>query len=141
MKSVEIKIEISNGPDRIWSILTDAEALQDGDTGILKITGQVGPSENFRLWSEVSPERAFVLRVDQFEAPKIMTWVGGMPLGLFTGKRTFSLREMGAETELHIREEFTGPLSGLIWKSMPDLNPSFAKLAEGIKKLAERAQG
>lgn len=140
MKRVEIKIKIAASPDRIWSILTDAAALQNGETGILKIFGQIAPSEKFKLWSEVSPERGFALRVERYEAPRFMTWVGGMPLGLFTGKRTFSLQQMRAETELHIHEEFTGLLSGLIWTSMPDLNPSFVKLGEGIKKLAEEAQ-
>jgi hypothetical protein len=36
-------------------------------------------------------------------------------------------------------EEFTGPLSGLIAKSVPDLADSFNQFADGLKAAAERA--
>jgi len=48
---------------------------------------------------------------------------GGMPLGLFRGVRTY--------------EEYTGPLLPLIWRSMPDLGPSFQQFATGLKQRVE----
>jgi hypothetical protein len=36
-----------------------------------------------------------------------------------------------------VREEYTGPLLPLIWRSMPDLGPSFRQLADGLKQRAE----
>jgi hypothetical protein len=69
-----------------------------------------------------------------------MTWSGGMPLGLFKGVRTFVLRRMDeATTRFTVREEYTGPLLGVMWRSMPDLGPSFAQFARGLKVEAERA--
>jgi polyketide cyclase/dehydrase/lipid transport protein len=41
-------------------------------------------------------------------------------------------------TKFAMREEYTGPLLPLIWKSMPDLGPSFEKFAKGLKEEAER---
>jgi uncharacterized protein YndB with AHSA1/START domain len=38
-----------------------------------------------------------------------------------------------------VREEYTGPLLGLIWRSMPDLGPSFDRFAQGLKRRAEEA--
>jgi hypothetical protein len=38
-----------------------------------------------------------------------------------------------------MREEFTGPMLPLIWKSMPDLGPAFDQFARGLKAQAERA--
>jgi hypothetical protein len=32
---------------------------------------------------------------------------------------------------------FRGPLTPLIWRSMPDLNPSFRKFAEGLRERVE----
>jgi hypothetical protein len=68
-----------------------------------------------------------------------MTWSGGMPLGLFKGVRTFVLspRPDGL-THFAVREEYTGPLLGMMWRSMPDLGPSFAQFANGLKARAER---
>jgi hypothetical protein len=68
-----------------------------------------------------------------------MGWAGGMPLGLFKGVRTFTLSPQGTgTTKFTMREEYTGPLLPLIWKSMPDLGPSFEKFAKGLKAEAER---
>jgi hypothetical protein len=67
-----------------------------------------------------------------------MTWSGGMPLGLFRGVRTFTVSSTtGTETDFRMREEYSGPLLGLIWKSMPDLGPSFEQFARGLKVRSE----
>ena len=64
--------------------------------------------------------------------------VGGMPLGLFRGARTYELSPAaGGGTAFHMREEYTGPLLGLIWRSMPDLGPSFDRFARGLKLRVE----
>jgi hypothetical protein len=34
--------------------------------------------------------------------------------------------------------EASGPLLAMMWRSMPDLGPSFAQFANGLKKRAER---
>jgi hypothetical protein len=34
-------------------------------------------------------------------------------------------------------QEYTGPLLGLIWRSMPDLGPSFGRFARGLKLRVE----
>jgi hypothetical protein len=60
-----------------------------------------------------------------------------MPLGLFRGVRTYTLAPVGAGTTFHMREEYTGPLLGLIWRSMPDLQPSFDRFAAGLKGRVE----
>ena len=61
-----------------------------------------------------------------------------MPLGLFRGVRTFRLEPRGDDTAFTMREEYTGPLLPLIWRTMPDLGPSFTRFAEGLKAEAER---
>ena len=68
-----------------------------------------------------------------------MTWAGGMPLGLFKGVRTFALvPEDGERRASRMREEYSGPMLPLIWRSMPDLQPSFDQFAAGLKARAER---
>jgi hypothetical protein len=37
-----------------------------------------------------------------------------------------------------MREEYSGPMLPLIWRSMPDLGPWFPQFARGLKAKAER---
>ena len=139
-KSVEVHRLINASRDRIWKVITNTNMLQSEGTGITKIEGDIAAGQKLKLFSEVSPDRAFSLKVSEFEQGKRMLWEGGMPLGLFTGRRQFILAERDEQTEFHMREEFTGPMSGMIWKSMPDLQPSFDKLADAVKAMAENGK-
>ncbi len=67
-----------------------------------------------------------------------MVWTGGMPLGLFTGDRTYSLTPISdGEVEFTMREEYSGLLAPLISRSIPDLQPSFETFAADLKRQAE----
>ena len=79
------------------------------------------------------------MKVTEFDPPRSMMWGGGMPLGLCRGVRTFAITPTGRGTpRFSMREEYSGPLLRLIWRSMPDLGPSFQKGAAGLKARAER---
>jgi hypothetical protein len=61
-----------------------------------------------------------------------------MPLGLFTGVRTYRLASEGdGVTRFTMREEFSGPLVPIIGRSMPDFQPSFDQFARGLKARVE----
>ena len=51
--------------------------------------------------------------------------------------RTFRLASDAGGTRFTMREEYSGPLLPLIWRSMPDLGPSFEQFASGLKARAE----
>jgi hypothetical protein len=137
MRFVETEIAINASPEVVWALLTSAERLQQG-YGIVKIDGRIGPGEKLRLWSEVAPSRAFDLTVAEFDPPFGMVWRGGMPFGLFTGRRTYALTPgRNGETRFSMREEFTGLFAPMIFSSMPDLNPGFRQFAAKLKKDAE----
>jgi hypothetical protein len=105
------------------------------------VDGTIGPGEKLTVVSGANPGRAFLVRVTEFEPGRRMVWSGGMPLGLFKGVRTFTLApEAGGGTAFTVREEYTGPLLPLIWRSMPDLGPSFRQFATGLKSRVERPE-
>jgi hypothetical protein len=92
------------------------------------------------VWAVLSngPGRAFPVEVTAFEPLARLRFRGGMPLGLFRGVRTYELSPTaGGGTAFHVREEYTGPLVGLIWRSMPDLGPSVGRFARGLKLRVE----
>lgn len=137
MRFFETHLTISATPQKIWKILTDAAKLQDG-FGILRIDGQITRGARLKLWSEVAPDRAFPLRVTSFTPPLVMIWQGGMPLGLFTGTRVFTLAPLTkTQTDFTMREDYTGLLAPLIFPKLPDLTPSFRKFADALQKAAE----
>jgi hypothetical protein len=138
MKSYDAEATIAAPPEAIWAILTDGPAYAEWDSGVERVDGRIAPGEKIKVVSEANPGRAFPVKVTAFEPARAMTWSGGMPLGLFKGVRTFSLAPDGASTRFTMREEYTGPLLPLIWRSMPDLGPSFEQFARGLKAQAER---
>lgn len=140
MKSYEASSSIAASADTIWQILTDAPGYADWDSGVVKVDGRIAPGEKIKVVSEANPGRAFAVKVTDFTPSRRMVWSGGMPLGLFRGVRTFTLApEDNGTTHFQVREEYTGPMLPLIWKSMPDLGPSFDQFATGLKQRAERA--
>jgi hypothetical protein len=138
MKSYDAAATIEAPPETIWAILTDAPAYAEWDSGVERVEGRIAPGEKIKVVSEANPGRAFPVKVTAFEPARAMTWSGGMPLGLFRGVRTFALTPDGAATRFTVREEYSGPMLGLIWRSMPDLGPSFEQFARGLKQRAER---
>jgi hypothetical protein len=80
------------------------------------------------------------VRVTAWDPMRQMVWTGGLPLGLFTGRRTFRLTpRAGGTVEFSMHLHFSGPLSPLIAKSLGDRQPDIDAFAAGLKRRAERA--
>ncbi len=140
MRYYEVRRHIAAEPAAVWAVLTDSDQLVAADTGIQRIDGRIEPDSTFTLWSEAVPDRGFKTRVTEMEPPLRMVWEGGLPAGLFRGVRSFTLTPAPGGTDFVMREEFTGPMLPLIWRSMPDLQPSFDTFAEGLARTTEHAQ-
>ena len=138
MRSYEAGADIRADADTVWGILSDAAGYPTWDSGVERVEGRIGPGEKIKVVSEANPGRAFPVEVTEFSPGRSMTWSGGMPLGLFRGVRTFALTPQdGGGTRFTMREEYSGPLLPLIWRTMPDLGPSFRQFAAGLKARAE----
>lgn len=139
MKHFETSILIQAQPEHVWPVLADAERWPQWNSGVIAVEGDVAPGGKVKITSEVDPKRAYAVKVSELDPPRRMAWTGGMPLGLFKGVRTFDLTLEEGGTRFRLREEFTGPLLKPIWRSMPDMQPSFEKFAAGLKARAESA--
>jgi hypothetical protein len=137
MKTFQTETTIAASPEKVWAILTDASAYPSWNTTVQRVEGTIAPLETIKVFATISPGRAFPVKVSQFYVPKIMTWSSGMPLGLFKGVRTFTLDAAGATTTFGMKEVFSGVLSPLIGRSIPDLQPEFEKFAACLKEKAE----
>jgi hypothetical protein len=135
MRAFEASTDIRAPADRVWAILTDAASYPTWDSGVTRVEGSIRDGERITVHAEVSPGRAFPVRVAMDGANR-MTWTGGMPLGLFTGTRTFRVDPTGESTRLTMREEYTGPMAGMMFSRIPNLAPSFERFVNGVKQRA-----
>ena len=139
MKFYEARSTIAAPPGEVWPVLVDGAGWPDWDSGVDAVEGRIEPGGKITIRSQAAPGRAFPVKVTAFEPPGRLQFASGMPLGLFRGVRTFIVAATAdGGTEFHVREEYTGPMLGLIWKSMPDLGPSFTRFAEGLRARVER---
>lgn len=138
MRYHESYADVRAEPEAIWAVLTDATGMSAWESGIDRVEGRIAPGETIRVHARISPGRTFPVKVTEFSPPKRMVWTGGMPLGLFKGVRTFTVSpHRDGTVRLTVREEYTGALLGMMWKSMPDLGPSFEQFVQGLKKKVE----
>jgi hypothetical protein len=138
MKQYQATASIAAPVAVVWTVLLDGPGYAKWNSGVERIDGTVDSGSKITVHAAVSPGRAFPVKVSVDRAAGVMTWTGGMPLGLFRGVRTFTLTATpGGGTEFSMREVFSGPMLGLIGRSMPDLGPSFAQFAAGLRACAE----
>ncbi len=139
MKECSVTTTVAAAPDAIWAILTKAEAYPEWDPSVDRIEGRIAAGEKITAFTKLSPGRAFPVKVTEFVPGNKMTWTGGLPLGLFTGVRTFTLApQSNGTTKFTVHEVFSGPLLPLFSRSLPDMTGPFEQFAAGLKSRAEQ---
>lgn len=134
----EVTRSIDAPADTVWSLLTDADRYTAWNRAVVSIEGPIRQGNIVKLVSIADPKRTFELDVVEMQAPHHMVWSNGMPVGLFTGRRTYTITETGdLRCEFTMVEEFTGPLAALITRVIPDLTDSFTTFADSLKTAAE----
>jgi uncharacterized protein YndB with AHSA1/START domain len=124
-------------PEQVWSVLVDAASWPNWDSGVESVDGTIELDRKITIRSAAAPGRSFPVAVTVLDAPRTLVFAGGMPLGLFRGVRTYTLTPDGDGTRFTTREEYSGAMLPMIWRSMPDLQPSFDRFAAGIAQRAE----
>src|SRR5262249_43265340 len=125
MTSYSAESVINASPEAVWAVLVDGQSWTDWDSAVVRVDGTIAAGEKVTVYPEVNPGRGFPVRVVEFEPGQRMVWRGGMPLGLFVGTRTYTLTSLpDGHVHFGMGEVYTGPLAGLITKSIPDLSPS-----------------
>lgn len=138
MKPFSVTTQIHAEPRVVWRILTDAPNYTSWNTTVDKVEGQIALGQRVTVHAKINPGRAFPVKVTEFVPDKRMVWTGGLPLGLFKGERTFTLTPgSNGSVVFSMREIYSGPLTPLIGRSIPDLQPAFDEFASALKKRAE----
>jgi uncharacterized protein YndB with AHSA1/START domain len=139
MKEYTTTIVIDAPPALVWAILVDGAKYRDWNPEIVGVDGRIDRGERItahvRLGSGAI--RRVALVVTAFDAPRRMEWIGGMPFGLFVGKRTFTVDPKGRGSEFRLHLEMSGPLLPLILKSVGDRQPEVDSFSAALKSHAE----
>jgi hypothetical protein len=138
MRTYSATTVIDASAERVWQILTDAQGYPRWDPWAIKIEGSIGQGTQIIVYTRLSPNRALPMRVEEWVPTRLMTWVWGMPFGLFNGVRRFALNPRHeSQVEFSISETISGPLSLVLAGSFPDLTRPFHDLAVGLKARVE----
>lgn len=138
MRYYEATSTIAASPEAAWAVLGDGTSWPERDPGVDALEGRTAVYESVKIRSQAASGRAFPVRVTRSAPPAYLRSSGGMPLGLFRGVRAYEVSE-GADGRVtfRMREEYSGPLLPLIWRSMPGLEPSFQRFAHGLRQRVE----
>ncbi len=129
-----------NAPvDRVWAILVDASRYATWNPEIIGIEGAFAIGERFRARVRLGngAVRSVSMTVTQFDRLSCMEWTGGLPLGLFVGRRLFTLSPRDGRTEFRMRLRMTGLLAPLILRSVGDRQPEIDSFSGALKAHAE----
>jgi hypothetical protein len=142
MKELFTTVAIRARPEAVWATLIDGPGYARWNPEINRVDGRFSLGEKIKAHVVLhgGVVRQVSVRVTELTAPTRMVWTGGLPLGLFTGRRTFSIVPRdGGIIDFTMHLWFSGPLSPLIVKSLGDRQPDIDALAAGLKKWVERA--
>ena len=137
-RGYHVSKEIAASVEEVWDLLSDADGYAAWNDAVVSLKGTIHQGSDIELVSIVDPNRTFTLRVTELEHPLRMVWTDGMPLGLFTGTRTYQVDDLGSgRCRFSMTEAFGGPLAPLISRFIPDMTESFEIFAESLRRAAE----
>jgi uncharacterized protein YndB with AHSA1/START domain len=131
---------IGAAPAAVWSILTDAAGYASWNPEIVAIEGRFAVDSRIKAHVKLGKGavRRVSLRVTAFDPPVSMEWTGGMPLGLFVGRRLLTVTPHDGGAAFRMLVTMTGPLASLMVKSTGDRQPEIDQFSAALKARAER---
>lgn len=137
----DTSVRIQAPVETVWQVLIDSAGYRDWNPEILQVDGLMAPCAriNVRVKVPGGAIRTLGLRVTACDPPARLEWTGGMPLGLFVGRRTFVLTRQDGCTLFSMHLSMTGPFSPLILKSFGDRHPDIDACSTALRARVENA--
>jgi hypothetical protein len=138
MLSYRAEAYISAEPRAVWKVLMDLDAYPQWDSGVSKVEGTIAHGSRIAVHRAALPGRVLHVRVTELVENLQMVWTSGRASALFRSVRTFTLKQTaGGGTEVVVEEDFRGPLTRVMKRSVPDLQPLFEQFIVGLKAQVE----
>ena len=136
LRSFEASVTIAADPADVWRVLSDVGAWPAWGSGVTKVRGRLAPGAKLRLAVE-NIGSGYPFKVTELVPGERIVLTGRTPLGMFTGVRTYTLAGGGGSTVFTVHEEYSGRFARTISGTLPDLDPSFHRFAEALKRRVE----
>jgi len=131
-RETSVSIDIQADRSIIWALLTNANDFPRWNSTVISIEGTIAPGEKIKLKAKLDPNRAFKLKVKEFDADNRLVWGDAM------GNRIYTLKTIGNHlTNLTMVEKIGGPLFPLFAKMIPSFDEAFEKFVNDLKIEAE----
>jgi len=98
----------------------------------------IGASIRARVRVGSGAIRSVPLRITVFEAPERMEWTGGLPLGLFVGKRLLTVTPQGEGAKFEMKVTMSGPLAKTMVRAVGDRQAEIDAFSGALRSRAER---
>ena len=132
------QLDLRHAPGQVSAGSPTPRSYPRWNPTVVKIDGTIALGRKIKLVSTLDPKRTFTLEVAELDAPRRMVSSSGMPLGLFKGRRTYTLTPRAdGGTDFAMEEVFSGPMAPMITRAIPDMTESFAEFAAALKAAAE----
>lgn len=123
----------------VWALLTDGAGYREWNPEIVQVDGRI--ERGARITAHVrlgdGAVRRVPLRVSALEAPHRMEWTAGLPLGLFVGRRLFTLTACAGGVEFRLHLAMSRLLGPLILKSVGDRQAEIDSFSTALKLRCE----
>ncbi len=137
--SYTVAVDIAAPKEKVWATLTDVDGYGKWNTTLVSIKGDIAAGGEVEMVPKIAPDQTFSVKVSEFKANERMVWEDGMPMGFFSGVRTYTLAEgKNGSTRFVMSEVFSGGMLGMIKGSLPDFKPAFESFAADLKKEVEK---
>jgi hypothetical protein len=125
--------------DVVWEVLSNASEYALWNPEIIGVDGAFAASAHLKVHVRLGSGavRKIPQHVEAFEPPRRMKWRGGLPLGLFVGRRTFTVETRGNGTEFRMHLHMSGPMAAMILRSVGDRQPEIDGFSRALKERAE----
>jgi len=132
-------VSIAASPEAVWNVLVDAPGYKECNPEIVAIEGSLTAGARIKARVRVASGaiRPVPMRVTAFQPPSTMQWTGGLPLGLFTGRRTFTVRAAAGGAHVTMLVEMTGPLASLMLKATGDRQAEIDRFTSALRARVE----
>lgn len=134
---------IRAAPEAVWAVLTDPVGYAAWNPEVVGLDGRLGPGERVRARVKVGSGavRTVPLTVTVYDPPIHMEWTGGLPLGLFTGRRYLTVTPRAAGAEFRMLVRMSGPLAGLMVRAVGDRQAEIDAFSAALKARVEAGPG
>ncbi|NME68223.1 SRPBCC family protein [Flammeovirga aprica] len=136
-KSVSTQVQINTSPEKVWSVLSNAETVKQWNKVLIPLKGQLkeGSVINYEFYQDEGGKASKIdAKVEKIIEQKMINQKGGVPL-ILTFDHKYILESSPSGTTVKIHEEYKGIIVPF-WNPSP-VEKAYERLLNQLKDYIE----